>query len=225
MKILIVEDEPQLAKSLHSLMQENGFDVVTLSNYQDLKQSLEQNYFDFDVILLDRMLGMEDGASLIPKIIKVAPQCRILILSAINTALERAHILDLGADEYMGKPYSSIELLSRLRNLLRRNHEETKSTQKMFGNTRLDLMDRRIFVENKVLDFTNKEYQVLHILLQTPQKIFSKTELLERVWDINSQVESNVVEVTIKNIRKKLEDATSNLKIQSKRNMGYWVET
>ncbi|HPI40598.1 MAG TPA: response regulator transcription factor [Pseudobdellovibrionaceae bacterium] len=225
MKIVIVEDEVQLAKTLHSFFLEHGYEVTTLSNYEDLKQSLNQKNLITDIVILDRMLGLEDGASLIPKIKTEIPQCRVLVLSAINTAIERANVLDLGADDYMGKPYLNVELLSRVRNLARRSNAENKITKKIFGNTRIDLLDRRIFVENKILDFTNKEYQVLYILLLTPQKIFSKLELLERVWDMNSQVESNVVEVTIKNIRKKLEEASSNLKIQSKRHMGYWIET
>ncbi|MFZ4403593.1 MAG: response regulator transcription factor [Pseudobdellovibrionaceae bacterium] len=225
MAIVIVEDDTQLRESLEALLTTHGYEVIAISNYKEASDFLTRPQTIPELIILDRMLGSYDGADLCPMIEKISPRPYVLILSALNTALERSQIIDRGADDYLGKPYTQSELLSRIRALLRRGQPSGPSQLYKFkGNSRIDVLNHRVYVNEVPVDLSQKEYQLLHVMMMSPQKIFSKYELLERVWEAQADIESNVVEATIRNLRKKLEEVKSDLQIISKRNMGYWIE-
>lgn len=226
MAILVVEDEQKVQDYLNQILTQEGYEVFLASNIEEAQSILSTNSSQLSCAILDRMLYQKDGASLIAPIKKINPNCSILILSALNSPDERGFILDKGADEYIGKPFSTFELLARIRNLHKRTQNSIlKPTVRNIGNTIIDLISHKVIVQSQTLDLSVKEFRLLVVLSETPGRVFNKFELLDRVWEINHDAESNVVEATIRNIRRKLEAANSSLIISSKRNMGYWLET
>ncbi len=178
------------------------------------------------VVILDRMLGRSDGASLIPKLKHRFPESPILILSSLDLPSEKARIIDAGADEYLSKPFSLEELTARLRLVVRRatGSERLDSTVRGLGNLSIDLKTQNAAVAASKLDLTRKEFQLLSLFMDSPGRVFNRFQILDRVWEIERLTESNVVETTIKNLRRKLEDSSATVHIESKRNMGYWIE-
>ena len=229
MKLLLVEDEPRVRGFLLDSFEREGFTTVSFTNFDDAKDYLEgKNEEGVDVAILDRILGNKDGAALIPVLKKNFPETRILVLSALSDPEERAKILDSGADDYQGKPYSLTELLSRVRALARRPKRENgkaKTTVLNVGNLEVNLLEHVAQVKGVSLDLSPKEFRVISILAREPGKVWSKFKLLDLVWQINLDLESNVVEATIRNIRRKLEQAKCTARIESKRHLGYWLET
>lgn len=218
-RVLIVEDEPRLLSHLMRIFSESGFSVFSCATIQELEGLVDLQARRFDLILLDRMLQNRDSAEILPGIKKQFPSGKVIILSAINSAAERAALLDRGADDYMGKPFDSTELIARARALLRRG-----PAQIQFGNLALDSVSRTINVGNAEMPLTNKEFLLLRALIQTPGKIFSKAYLYDEVWGIRADVESNVVETTVNKLRRRLRDAGATVTIKNSRNIGYWVE-
>jgi two-component system copper resistance phosphate regulon response regulator CusR len=218
-RILIVEDETKLLEHLADLFREDGFSVFTCSSYKELENSLQLPSKRFDIVLLDRLLQGRDSAEMLTQITDEVPDAKILVLSAINTAAEKASLLNLGAEDYVAKPFDSKELLARVHVLLRRNRPEIR-----LGNVLLDSDSRSMLVNDQDVPLTNKEFVLLRTLLKTPGKIYNKVFLYERVWEMNSSVDSNVVESTINKLRRRLEDARSTVQIKNARNVGYWVE-
>ncbi len=224
MNILIIEDESKLKSFLDDAFKKEGHATNGCENVQDIEQILVSGSFLPEVIIMDRLLGNFDSSSMIQKLKNKFNDCKILVLSAINTSDEKARILDLGADDYMSKPFSLPELMARMRVLGRRTSSPYSSMYAKAGDILIDVKSRVVTVNGKRLDVTHKEYLVLYTFLQEPGKVYNKIELMNIIWDVNTSVESNVVEVTIMNLRKKLEAAESSVKISSKRNIGYWVE-
>jgi len=218
MNILIVEDDLKVQSFIKESLQHDGYSVTACSNLDDVYEL----QFVPDLIILDRLLGNLDTKSSLLKIKKKFSSSLILILSALNSAHEKAELLDIGADDYMGKPFSIIELSARIRSLLRRGNKVQEYLQ--VGDLIVNLPERTISCSGKRIDFTNKEFQVLKYLCPQSGKVFSKFQLMDLVWEANFEVESNVLEVTITNIRRKLIEAGSMVGIQSKRNIGYWIE-
>ncbi len=224
MQILILEDEPKVAEFLCHALRGEGHQVLWLTCLEDL-EALDEKGQHFDVAIFDRMLGTKDSLTQIPAFKKKFSHSALLVLSAINNPEERAQALDAGADDYMGKPYSLLELLARLRALKRREgpqHQEKTSFQ--VGELHLDCVSHKAFFQNKRLDFSAKEFQILVLLMKRPGQVFTKYQLLDQIWDTQLDLESNVVETTMRNIRRKLEDSQVNVRIESRRNVGYWIE-
>jgi two-component system, OmpR family, copper resistance phosphate regulon response regulator CusR len=228
MRILLVEDDLRVGQYLEEALVSAGYSVLWVKTYGEAEIVLKIANEDFSLAILDRMVSGFDAAQLISPIKKRFPQIGILILSAIDAPSEKAKWLDLGADEYMGKPFALEELTVRLRNLLRNKTANTnldKVPHLSIGDLLVDLLSHQVMCKGKRLDFTKKEYQLMILLIEKPGRVFDKFQILDRVWSMDSQTDSNVVEVTIRNIRRKLEDSSSNVLISSRRNMGYWIET
>ncbi|MBP7844441.1 MAG: response regulator transcription factor [Proteobacteria bacterium] len=226
MQILVVEDDKRVSQFLEQALKAENYQVNLCRNLEELDTfCLQRNQEAPRVVILDRMLGNQDGASRISLIKKTFPQIKILVLSAIDQASEKARVLDMGADDYLAKPFSLEELSARLRLLLRRNVPSDESRDLyILSNLHLDLKRQQTSVNSKKIDLTKKEFQILSLFLESPGRIFNRFQLLDRVWDMDHLAETNVVEVTIKNLRRKLEEAGSLAVIQSKRQLGYWIE-
>ncbi len=216
-RILVVEDETKLQEHLAQIMREEGFSVFSCTSYREL-EGLLKIPARFDVIVLDRLLHGRDSAQLVVQL-KLFFAAKIMILSAVTTASEKAALLDLGADDYLAKPFDSDELVARIRVLLRRRNPEL-----ILGNLALNLDDRSMRVSGNEIRLTNKEFLLLRTLLQTPRKIFNKLFLYKRVWEMSEDVESNVVEATVNKLRRRLKDADASVQIKNGRNTGYWIE-
>lgn len=226
MQILVIEDDKRVSQFLEQALRAENYQVQLCRNLEELDAfCLQRDQEAPRVVILDRMLGNQDGASRISQIKKTFPQVKILVLSAIDQASEKARVLDMGADDYLAKPFSLEELSARLRLLLRRNlNSEESRDLYVLANLHLDLKRQQTSVNSKKIDLTKKEFQILSLFLESPGRIFNRFQLLDRVWDMDHLAETNVVEVTIKNLRRKLEEAGSLAVIQSKRQLGYWIE-
>lgn len=224
MRICVVEDEDAVARFLEQGLSEASFRVLRVSTFAELESLLKEAGQEApSVMILDRFLQGKDSAILIPRIKRVWPSCRILVLSAIGGPQEKGRVLDSGADDYMSKPFALEELNSRIRALLRRPSVGATPVFTL-GNIVINPMDQTVDVENRRLDLSRKEFQLLALLVQHPTQVFSRSQLLERIWEIHNDVESNVVEATIKNLRKKLDQSKASVRVLSKRFLGYWIE-
>lgn len=218
-RILLVEDESKLLSHLERILQTDGFSTFTCSSFTDLEGILRIPSIRFDVIVLDRLLHGRDAAALVAQMKRALPDVKILVLSAINTGREKAHLLDLGADDYVAKPFSTDELTARIRALMRRSQPELR-----FANMVLNFEKRTVRINDQELSLQNKEFLLLKTLVRTPGRVFNKTFLHEHVWEVNPEVESNVVEATVNKLRRRLEESGAKFSIKSTRNKGYWVE-
>jgi DNA-binding response OmpR family regulator len=227
MNIVIVEDEKRVLAFLSEALRKEGYLVHPCETIESAQEALNTLGAEVSVLVMDRLLERTDAISLIPFARSKCPNARILVLSAINSPEQKAAALDLGADDYLGKPFQLVELSARIRSLSRRAAEKAKSHESYLfkaGDITVNALEHKVSIEGKVVDLSNKEYLVLNTLIQHPGRVYNKFQLLDRVWDMQFDIESNVVEVTIKNLRRKLADAGSKTEIMSRRNIGYWIE-
>lgn len=228
MHLLLVEDDQKLSDYLSAALGREGYSVESCRSIDEtntyMASSLNENP---SIVILDRMLGRTDGATMIPKIKEKYPDTRIVVLSSLDMPSEKARILDSGADEYIAKPFSLDELTARLRLVSRRSREngaQVAATVRTLGNLSLDLRTQTASIGPSRLDLTRKEFQLLSLLLDSPGRVYNRFQILDRIWNIEHTTESNVVETAVKNLRKKLAEASCSAKIESKRNVGYWIE-
>lgn len=222
MKVLLLEDDIKLAQFLVTSLSEVNYQVEhasTLPEFQDLVNSTD----DIGVLIMDRLIGNEDSKTLLPKIRALRPSTPIIMLSAISTPNEKTDLLNLGVDDYMGKPFATQEFIARIRALLRRSQVSTQSHLRV-GNLMIDSTKRTISVDSKTDLLPSKEFLLLHTLSQQKGRVWSKYDLLESIWGQTADIETNVVEATIANIRKRLHDMGALVSIKNSRNVGYWIE-
>ncbi|MNK01124.1 Transcriptional regulatory protein BasR [compost metagenome] len=224
MNILVVEDEADILKSLVISLEGEGWSVRATSSLSSLEAVLQAKSFYPHVIILDRMLSGEDSVQILDRIKERFADTKILILSAIDTGTEKARVLDLGADDYLAKPYSSSELIARIKALHRRSTLVHSTSKVQVGNLTLNQLDRSLFVEGDVVSLSQKEFQLLLLFANNPGKIFPKDLLIEQVWKTSKESDSKVVEATMNNLRRKLESSAASVQIRNVRNVGYWLE-
>lgn len=205
-KLLIIEDDFMIAESTRTLLQSQQFDVDWVNNGIDGLKKLNET--QFDVVLLDLGLPMMDGMQVLKNIRQHHPELPVLIISARDQLQNRVDGLNQGADDYLIKPYEFEELLARIRVLLRRYAKDLNKVEKhqflKYGNLELDLELHVAKFNNEIIEFSNREWAVLVPLMSFPNKIFSKTNLEEKLYDIDSEISSNTIEVYIHHIRAKL---------------------
>lgn len=223
MKIFVVEDDVQISNHLTNVLKLQGWGVQCFGLIEDLLQSL-QTQTDVDVIILDRSLPDGDSVGSIKRIKTSHPLTKIIILSSIDFPKEKAKWLSEGADEYMGKPFFSEELIARIHLIHSRSKNTSQATASEIGDLRIDRLDHLVYFQKQKLDLTAKEYSLLILLSEKPGRIFNKFQILEHVWGYDSNLETNVVESTINHLRRKLESTGSKILINNKRNLGYWLE-
>jgi two-component system copper resistance phosphate regulon response regulator CusR len=226
MSILVVEDEKRVLDFLTEALRKEGYIVHPCETYDGAVEMISGLSTELDVIVMDRLLHRTDAITLISTARQNCPNVRILILSTINSPAQKAAALDLGADDYMAKPFSLVELSARVRSLSRRHEGRSQTESYIFSvrDLQINALEHKATVSSKPIDLSNKEYLLLLTLLQHPGRVFNKFQLLDKVWDTQFDIESNVVEVTVKNLRKKLLQAGSQTEILSRRNIGYWIE-
>ena len=226
MSVVLIEDEKRVLTFLTEALRKEGYVVHGAETYEEAEKTLEALAAEVEVIVMDRLLHRTDALSLISKAKRFCPGARILMLSAINDPTQKAAALDLGADDYLGKPFSLVELSARVRSLHRRASDRPKVDPYVFAakDLQVNAIEHKVTVGGKPLDLSNKEYLLLLALIQHPGRVFNKFQLLDKVWDAQYDVESNVVEATVKNLRKKLAQAAARAEVLSRRNIGYWIE-
>jgi two-component system OmpR family response regulator len=203
-RILLVEDTKPLARSIVQGLSEEGFSVDLAENGEDgLHLGSEIAY---DAILLDRMLPRLDGLVVLRRLRERGVATPVLLLTALGEVGDRVQGLDGGADDYLPKPFAFDELLARLRALVRRSRGQPRNELDL-GRLRLDLAARVASVDGKALDLSAKEFSLLEVLALEPNTTFSRTRLAERLYDEDSDRDSNVIEVFVARIRRKLDAA------------------
>jgi DNA-binding response OmpR family regulator len=226
MHLLLIEDDARLSQYLSEALSREGYTLDACASCNEAESLMSSQLTEPpSIVILDRMLGGDDGASLIAPLKTRFPEARIVILSSLDMPSEKARIIDSGADEYLSKPFSLDELTARLRLVARRSSQRINPEVRSLGNLTLDLKTQNVSVGNQKIDLTRKEFQLLSLLLDSPGRVFNRLQILDRVWEIERLIESNVVETTIKNLRKKLQEKSCTARIESKRNVGYWIET
>lgn len=226
MNLLIVDDEPDILKQMIILIEGNGHTVKSATSLESLQQFIKAKGFYPHVIILDRILNGADSLSQVAALKTTFADSRLLIVSAIDTAFEKAKALDAGADDYIAKPFSAVELIARINALVRRKNLYGEKAQLQIGNLTLNKEDRTVKVGGSEDVFlSQKEFQVLMMFASNPGKIFPKDLILEQIWQSSNEVESKVVEATINNLRRKLEGHKAQVNIKNMRNVGYWLET
>jgi DNA-binding response OmpR family regulator len=220
MKILVVEDERKIATFVQRGLKESGFvvDVVHRGD-EALEIILEQV---FDAVVLDIMLPGRDGLSIL-RVLRERDNCvPVLILTARGETSEKVEGLNLGADDYLAKPFSIDELVARLRALIRRNSGESLIRYRVHDLS-LDLATRAVRRGSRRIELTAREFSVLECLMRSPGRVFTRTQLCQQVWEYHFEPETNLVDVYIQRLRRKVDDGEPLKLIQTVRGVGYRI--
>ena len=221
MKVLVVEDSPRLRRALTEGLHRSGF-VFDMA--EDGVEGLNfANAYEYDVIILDLMLPRLDGLSLLKKLRDEQNHAQVLILSARDGIEDRVRGLELGADDYLVKPFAFEELVARIKSLVRRRHEVSQSSV-CVGHLSLDTAGHRALCGKMEVSLTPGEYNLLEYLVMRRGRVISKGQLQDVLSGAGSEVTSNVVEVWVSNIRKKAGAAGAGDVIRTRRGFGYYVE-
>ncbi|MEK8079126.1 heavy metal response regulator transcription factor [Pseudomonas sp. XK-1] len=220
MRILVVEDEVKTADYLRKGLGESGYMVEVALNGLDGQHLVQES--EFDLIILDVMLPGLDGWQLL-QIIRRKSQTPVLFLTARDAIEDRVKGLELGADDYLIKPFSYAELLARVRTLLRRGPPR-EVEQFQVADLHLDLLKRRVTRNGERLILTNKEFALLHLLLSREGEVLSRALIASHVWQMNFDSDTNVVDVAIRRLRAKVDDPYPIKLIHTVRGMGYMLD-
>ncbi|MGB9771554.1 MAG: response regulator transcription factor [Candidatus Kapaibacteriota bacterium] len=221
MRILVVEDEKKLANFIkHGLEEEKYIVEIANDGRKGLELAMNNHY---DAILLDVMLPGIDGFTILRELRNAGIAVPIMMLTARGATEDRVMGLDLGADDYLPKPFSFEELAARLRSILRRSSPE-KSTKLQCGDLILDTITHFAYRGGKEIELTTKEYALLEYLMRNKNRIVSRSSILQHVWKHSFDPESNIIDVYIKRLREKIEfDPSLPQLIQSIRGVGYRI--
>jgi DNA-binding response OmpR family regulator len=217
MKILLIEDEPRLNAFLKEGLEQNGYAVDAVANGSlGLEQASTGAY---DLIVLDIMLPGQTGFEVLQNMRRFKIATPVMIISALNSSDHVIQGLDAGAIDYLKKPFDFGEFLARIRAVTRKGDPRSFTKYKV-GELELDLMTRKVFLENSEVVLTRREFALLELLLTHCNRVLSKAEISEKVWDMNFDGGSNVIEVHLSQLRKKLKDGIIHTKV----GMGYYIE-
>lgn len=212
-KILIVEDNVLISRSIESKLKEEMFEVKAVFNGEDAI-----NQFDlikYDAVLLDLMLPIKSGEEVL-KHIRSKGDVPVIIISTKDTDVEKAVNLGLGADDYLAKPFSMLELVARVKAVLRRSQKSLEKDVKSkyeISNVEVNLNNFEVKKNGQVVELTLKEFEILKLLLTHPEQTFSKQQMYRTVWGEEYYYNDNVINVHIRRLREKIEDDPSNPKI------------
>ncbi|MEI7885097.1 MAG: response regulator transcription factor [Clostridia bacterium] len=218
MRILIVEDEPNLLAILEKRLRSEGYSVDACNNGEDGKSYIEATAYD--VVILDIMLPKIDGLTILKEMRAVENKTPVLLLTAKDSTADRVRGLDSGADDYLVKPFSFDELLARLRVLTRRKYNNVSSALEI-ADLSIDSVSRTVMRGGIAINLSSKEFAILEYLMQNKGTVLSRKNLEEHIWSYDYEGASNVVDVYIRYLRKKVDDGFAIKLIQTVRGYGY----
>jgi len=221
MRILIVEDEDKAADYLQQGLTESGYSVERADSGIDGLQLALQS--DYSLILLDVNLPTIDGWEVL-EMIRRKKQTRVIMLTAHGRLEEKVRGLELGADDYLVKPFQFPELLARIRSQLKRSEPIPVSERMFIADLELDPSGHKAFRGGKRIDLTSKEFALLHLLLSRKGEVLTRSEITSLVWDMNFDSDTNVVEVAIRRLRVKIDEPFDSPLIHNIRGVGYVLE-
>ncbi|ETO94584.1 response regulator receiver domain protein [Lachnoanaerobaculum sp. MSX33] len=228
-KALVVDDEKLIVKGIKFSLEQDGYDVdVAYDGSEALKMAKEKEY---DIVLLDVMLPEMDGME-VCQAIREFSEMPIIMLTAKGTDMDKILGLEYGADDYITKPFNILEVKARIKAIIRRNSKKAKSAQKNeriieVSDLKLDLDSRRVFEKDKELNLTAKEFDILELLTQNPDKVYSREKLLNIVWGnkLHEAGDVRTVDVHVRRLREKIEPNPSEPKyIHTKWGVGYYFK-
>lgn len=221
MKILVIEDEFKTAKFLKKGLSEAGYVIdVAADGLEGLHLAQE---VDFDLIILDVMLPALDGWQVLGRLRNAEHKALVLMLTARDAVHERVRGFELGADDYLVKPFAFTELLARVRSLLRRSTPRPQQTLRM-ADLEIDLLRHRATRGGQKLELTSKEFMLLTLLARRAGEVLSRTMIAESIWDMNFDSDTNVVDVNVRRLRSKVDDPFFVKLIHTVRGAGYVFE-
>lgn len=224
MKLLIIEDEPSLRDLIKQTLEKERYLVESASSYKSAIQKIED--YEYDCILLDIMLPDGDGLSLLKELKENNKQDSVIIISAKDSLDDKVAGLELGADDYLAKPFHLAELIARIRSVIRRKQNDGNIFIEL-GNVKIYPEEYKVVVDNKQIDLNRKEYDILYYFMNRSNRLIDKNTLAESVWgDHIDQVDNfDFIYAQIKNLRKKMKDAGANIEIKSVYGIGYKMTT
>ncbi len=218
MNILYVEDEAKIANFVCAGLKEQGFVVDYCDNGNDAYIRAMDN--EYDVIILDIMLPGKDGLAILKGLRRAGRNVPVILLTARNELDDRLEGLNLGADDYLAKPFFVEELIARLHAVVRRVSGERQNVLRV-GVLALDRISREVTCNHQQVDLTTREFNLLEYLMRSPERVFTRTQILEHVWGYDFDPNTNLVDVCIQRLRKKLEKVGGDNCIESVRGVGY----
>ena len=221
MRVLIAEDEVSLARGLTFMLEKNNFTVDVVHDGNDALDYCRAS--EYDVLVLDIMMPGRDGLSVLSTLRAEGSAVPVMLLTARAEIEDRVKGLDLGADDYLPKPFATQEFLARVKALARRNAGYV-SAALAFGNTRLECSRYELSCGDKTVRLNNKEFQLLALFFRNPRIVFSTEHIMDKLWDLESEAGIEVVWTYIGFIRKKLKEIGSNVEIRTVRGAGYSLE-
>lgn len=218
MRILVVEDEKKVASFIKRGLEEEQYEVHTAADGEEgLKAALDKA---FDLIVLDWMLPKKDGLSVLKELRERKNVTPVLMLTAKDSVEDIVAGLDSGSDDYLTKPFAFAELLARVRALMRRS-ELDRGAEIRFGDLRLDPVTHKVWRKDKEIDLTAKEYGLLEYFMRNPHQVLTRTMIAEHVWDYTFDSFTNIIDVYVNYLRKKIDREADKKLIHTVRGVGY----
>ncbi|EKO3925211.1 response regulator transcription factor [Vibrio metschnikovii] len=222
MRILLIEDDPRIASFIERGLKAEGHQIQHLNDGQYAVETVIS--YEPDLLILDRMLPHCDGLTICQQIRSAGIDVRILMLSALGDVDERVKGLRTGADDYLAKPFHFEELLARLDALQRRHSESSPLPTLQVADLVLCLPTMQVTRDNQPIELTAKELSILELLMNKPGHIFSRERILANVWGMHKDPLTNVVDVYMRRLRKKIDDPFTAPLLKTKRGMGYYLQ-
>jgi two-component system OmpR family response regulator len=220
MKILVVEDERKIARFIQQGLKECGFTVDIVHHGTEAWEMIGSH--PFDAIILDIMLPGRDGLNILRALRKQSNPIPVLIVTARGEVSDKVEGLDLGADDYLAKPFSIDELAARLRALARRGSGDNLVRYRV-QDLSLDVVTRVAHRGYRRIELTTREFSLLECLIRSPGRVFTRTQLCQHVWEYHFEPETNLVDVYIQRLRRKIDDGEASKLIQTVRGTGYRI--
>ena len=222
MRILLAEDERSLSRAVIALLEKNNYSADAVYDGQEALEYLEAG--NYDALILDLMMPKMDGMTVLRTLRERGNPIPVLILTAKSEVDDKVLGLDTGANDYLTKPFSTQELMARIRAMTRSQSGGQVTSRLTFGNITLDQATFELSSPTGRLRLANKEFQMLELLMCNPRNLISTERFLEKIWGYDNEAEINVVWVYISYLRKKLAALHGNIQIKARRNAGYYLE-
>ena len=221
-KILLAEDEAKLAKAIQDVLIRVGYDVDVAENGLEADKMFMEN--DYSMALLDINLPGKNGMALCSDIRKRSTNIPIVMLTAVGEIHDKVAAFNIGADDYLVKPFHFDELFARLKVLFKRTDSVEKHEKLVYADLEIDFKLKSVSRSGININLTSKEFTLLTLLVRTPERVISKQEILEKVWDLSFDTGTNTIEVYISFLRNKIDKPFSNKLIHTKPGFGYFIK-